>query len=340
MWSWVGLACAAPVGGEVVVVGARAPGGAPLELHVKDGRFAAAGPSVPRPAGVPVLDVGGRFVSPAFVDSHVHLAYLPRAGAMVDGGVAAVVDLAAPLDRPPRAEGLRVRWSGPMITAVGGYPTRSWGRGGYGAEVADAEAGRAAVARHLAAGASVVKLPFEAPALPDDVVAAVVAAAHAAGAPVVAHALGEAEARRARSLGVDGLAHTPVEPLSDETVASWSGGFVVSTLSAFGGAPAAVDNLRRLRAAGAEVLYGTDFGNTRTAGIDPAELALLAEAGLDGAAILEAGTADPARRWALAGLGTLEAGAVASFLLLEDDPLLRPGTLARPAEVWIDGRPR
>ena len=41
---------------------------------------------------------------------------------------------------------------------------------------------------------------------------------------------------------------------------------VVSTLAAFGGSPAAVDNLRRLHAAGATVLYGTDLGNTRDAG--------------------------------------------------------------------------
>src|ERR1700760_3589849 len=63
------------------------------------------------------------------------------------------------------------------------------------------------------------------------------------------------------------------------TVAAGRGRAVISTLAAFGGSPAAVDNLRRLRAAGATVLYGTDLGNLDVAGPSEPEIALPARAG-------------------------------------------------------------
>jgi hypothetical protein len=116
----------------------------------------------------------------------------------------------------------------------------------------------------------------------------------------VSHALADEEVRMAAAVGVDVLAHTPVEALGDAD--AWRGRAVISTLAAFGGSRATIDNLRRLRAAGAVVLYGTDLGNTRDAGVSRGEIDLLLEAGLDGQAIVEAGHAGargvlgPARR--------------------------------------------
>ena len=54
---------------------------------------------------------------------------------------------------------------------------------------------------------------------------------------------------------------------------------MISTLAAFGGSDAAIENLRQLRAAGVTVLYGTDLGNQRDAGPSADELALLRRAG-------------------------------------------------------------
>ncbi|MCB9687726.1 MAG: amidohydrolase family protein [Alphaproteobacteria bacterium] len=309
-------------------------------MRIDHGRIAAVGTSLDAGA-LPVVDLGGRTIVPAFVDSHVHLTYAPAGPALADHGIAAAVDLGAPLDRLPPSDGPKVLVAGPLLTAPGGYPTRSWGRDGYGLEVADAAGGAAAVDRVIDAGAVVVKVALDGePSLSDAALAAIVARAHERKRPVVAHALGEASAARAAAAGVDGLAHTPVEPLSDTTVRAWSKGFVVSTLGAFGGGPATVANLKALRAAGCEVLYGTDFGNTRTAGIDGRELSLLAEAGLDGAAVLDAATARPAARWGLSALGALEVGRAASFLVLDADPLEVPSTLATPGEVWLDGARR
>ena len=64
------------------------------DVEVADGRIVAVG-TVSQTAER--IDVSGRFLAPALVDSHVHLAYLPEAAAMADGGIAAAVDLASPL---------------------------------------------------------------------------------------------------------------------------------------------------------------------------------------------------------------------------------------------------
>ena len=281
------------------------------DFRVVDGRFSALGDLQAAP-GEEVVDLSGRWVAPAFIDSHVHLVYAPAVDAFAAGGVAGALDLAAPLaifdaDMAP----LRVLAAGPMITAELGYPTQSWGAGGYGLECADADAAVAAVELLADLGAAVIKLPVTAaPQLDDAALAAAAARAHELGLPVVSHALSDDQARRAALAGVDVLAHTPTETLSAATIAAWKGRAVISTLWAFGGAATTIGNLQALRAAGVTVLYGTDFGNTATPGIDGTELALLQQAGLSPQEILAAGTSAPAARWAPFNtqLGAIEVG--------------------------------
>ncbi|MEZ4316810.1 MAG: amidohydrolase family protein [Myxococcota bacterium] len=331
-------ACAAQPEGPVVLSGATVVGRGRADVRIEGDRIVAVG-DVDR-TGATVLDHTGRFVVPAFVDAHVHLAYLDEPEAMADGGVAAFVDWASPigwLDRPP-ADLQRVA-SGPMITAEGGYPTRSWGRDGYGAECSDTPTCLAAVDANLARGATVVKLPITTgPQLPEPVLAAIVAHAHERGAKVGTHALTDGEAALAGRLGIDVLVHTPTAPLTDSTIALWSGRTVISTLDAFGGSASAVENLRKLREGGVTVVYGTDFGNSRTAGVQRDELEALTSAGLDGAAILAAGTSVPAGLFGF-DLG-IEPGGPGSLLVLDADPTVDPLTLAKPHEVWIRGTRR
>jgi imidazolonepropionase-like amidohydrolase len=326
-----------------VVRGAEVLGHGVVDLEVRGGAITAIGAGDP---ALPTVDGRGRFVAPAFVDSHVHLAYWPVGEALLDGGVAAAVDLAAPLEwlaAPAVPAELRLVASGPMITARRGYPTRAWGEAGFGREVGGPREAEAAVDELHAAGARAIKLPITGPpVLAEDALRAAVARAHAHGLPVVSHALRDGEAALAAAVGVDVLAHTPVEPLRDATVAAWSGRAVISTLAAFGGDAETVDNLRRLRAAGAVVLYGTDLGNTREPGISGDEIDLLLGTGLDGQAILEAGTRAPAARWGLLdaqgrGPGVLAVGGPASFLLLREDPRQEPRTLAAPEAVLVAG---
>ena len=330
-----------PDTGDVVLRGVRLPGGAaPVDVLISGGRIAAVG--TVRPDAAPrEVDLSGRWLAPGFIDSHVHVAYLARGAELRAAGVVAAVDLAMPLDALGGEHGgLELLASGPMITAVGGYPTRSWGQNGYGLEVTGADEAAAAVASLHAAGARVVKVPVGgSPALPPDALAAVVDAAHALDLKVAAHALDDAGALMAGAAGVDVLAHTPTERLSAETLSAWADRAVITSLAAFGGGEDTGSNLSALRSAGATVLYGTDFGNTRTAGIQATELRRMQDAGMDGAAILAAGTGAAASFWGFDDLGAVAPGRAASFLVLAADPHADPLTLAEPEAVWIDGAP-
>lgn len=315
-------------------VGARSADGAPLSLTVVDGRIA-----VDDPAIAETVDLSGSFVVPAFIDSHVHLAYDPRGPELLASGIAGAVDLAAPLSylESPSPGGPELRQAGPMLTARQGYPTQSWGSNGYGWELAGAADAIAAVEALKEQGASVVKLALAGPPeLDDTALAEAVTRAHELGLKTVAHALSAQEAERAALAGVDVLAHTPTEALPEAVLALWSDRAVISTLGAFGGA-GAVENVKQLRARGATVLYGTDFGNTVSLGIQAAELSNLQLAGLDGAAIVAAGTAAPAEFWGFSELGTLAVGARASFLVLDENPSEQPLTLSRPRAVYVNG---
>ena len=307
-------------------------------LLIDGGRVVAIG--VGHDAAERVVNVSGRYLVPGFIDSHVHLAYYPEGAAeLASNGIVAVLDLAAPtgaltVDHAP----LRVLNAGPMITAPAGYPTNSWGADGYGLAVADAATGRAAVETLFKAGVQAIKVPLTAaPTLDDATVKAVVGAAHAHGLKVYTHALEERKAARAARDGIDVLAHTPTEALSDATLEAWKTRTVISTLSAFGGGEAAINNLRALRARGARVLYGTDFGNTRETSVQSLEITQLMSAGMDGESIVKAGTSAPAEFLGLKDLGTLEVGKRASFMVLAADPSRDPHTLSQPVTVYVDG---
>ncbi|WP_395245337.1 hypothetical protein ACGGZK_05895 [Agromyces sp. MMS24-K17] len=260
-------------------------------------------------------EVGTRL--PPLVDHHVHLM-LVGVGAFAGSGLSGVVDLGAPLPVVAAARGIgmpRVDFAGWFLTAPGGYPTgRPWAVEGCVREVA-AETGEerwtlahpaeTAVSELHSFGASVVKVALNldaGPVFDRPTLDAIVAAAHERGLPVVAHVEGDGMTRLAVEAGVDVLAHTPfTEAVDDDLVAraAAAGQRWISTLHIHGhGAPSddlerAVDNLRRFRAAGGRVLYGTDLGNgDQPVGVNAGELAALARAGL-GASELLAALADP-----------------------------------------------
>lgn len=264
---------------------------------------------------------------PGAIDSHVHLRFWPVGEDLAKAGLAAVVDLGAPLDAIGGAQPLPVVWSGPLLTRPGGYPISDWDPGGFGHPCADRACVEAAIDEVARRGGQVVKLAVARDGLDAALVPAAVAHAHARGLKVLAHAMTDRDARAAADAGCDGLAHTPVQPLEDETVTRWRDRVVISTLQAFGGGADAISNLTRLRAAGAIVLYGTDLGNTRVAGVDPRELQLLADAGLDDAAIVDAMTTAPARFW------RLDAALAATTVTLAGDPRQDPALYARPLAV-------
>ncbi|MFT7623946.1 MAG: imidazolonepropionase-like amidohydrolase [Myxococcota bacterium] len=332
-------ALAASASQLVVLGGARLPDGPPVDVYILDRQILAVRAVGTRPSGAHVIDVRGQWIAPAFIDSHVHLVYRPDARGMLEGGVAAVVDQAAPIPFFTHSWGaLDVIGAGPMVTAVDGYPTQSWGSDGYGWEVADPGQAIDAVDALYGLGAGLIKMPVtQGPHLAAGTMGVVVDRAHQHGLLVSTHALSDAEALAAGVAGADVLAHTPVGVLSDDTIIMWSSRAVISSLKAFGGNQSAIDNLQKLVEAGATVLYGTDFGNTTTAGIDVKELELMMEAGMTGAEILAAGTSAPANLWGFEDLGEIAPGESASLLILDEDPTLQPLTLAEPAMVFQRG---
>jgi len=325
------------VGAHVVGTGDPSVEGTVQSVLVRDGFIVALGASAEAAAGNAVQrNMTGRWLAPGFIDSHVHLAYWDVAGRLPEGGIVGAVDLGAPFgrffDRDWRP--LQVVGAGPMITAVGGYPTTSWGSDGYGVECATAEEVIAAIDAAFDAGARLVKIPIGAgPDLPNAALVAAIGEAHRLELPVAVHALNDVSARKASTLGADILAHTPVEALQEGTVQAWSTRTVITTLNAFGGSATTVDNLRRLRAAGTRVLYGTDLGNSRAAGIDPKEVELMQAAGMDGVAILASATSIPAQVWGFAELGSIAVGKRALLLVLTADPRVDPLTLGASIEV-------
>jgi hypothetical protein len=217
------------------------------------------------------------------VDSHVHLAYYPVGDELALNGIRAVVDLGSPERTLTTTYPIRVLRSGPMLTRLNGYPLNSWGADGYGVGCETSDCIDRTIDRLASEGIGVVKIALDDQGLPLVLAAHATLIAHRRGLKVVVHALSEHSARFAAGFGADVLSHTPLEPLSDETISLWSrekGRAVITTLAAFGGSPVAIDNLRKLRAAGVTVLYGTDLGNLRVDGPSTLEMELMKSAGM------------------------------------------------------------
>jgi imidazolonepropionase-like amidohydrolase len=326
-----------------------------------------------------LLILGGErhWVVPGIVDAHVHLGFHPgqsgiggtgggTGGGTVGGtasipvtGLVGVRDLGAPMDwaarwrtghRAPAPGAPFVAVSGPILTAPGGYPSRSWGGGGYAEFVDSAADGRSRV-QHLAAeGVDVIKFALERggrnwPVLAPDVLRAVVDTAHSLGLPVLAHALTADLVTRALDARVDELVHTPTERLSPELVEriARQSVSVTSTLQTFfsgGSGRLAADNAADLVAAGVRLRYGTDLGNAGTKpGVDPRELDRIADTGLGRLGALRAATEFAAQAPGMRHrTGLLTVGQPAALVLLPFSPLAEPGVWRTPAAVYASGR--
>jgi len=289
---------------------------------VERGTISYAGPAAGAPEAEERLDVDG-FLMPAVADRHVHIGLADPASVLLRG-VTAVRDLGWPPDvifpladasELPTYTGPLIRAAGPMLTAPGGYPTNArWAPPGTGLELLGVEDARRAVEALAGRGAAAIKVSLnadEGPTLSDAELAAICEAARERRLSVVAHVEGKGQVERALGAGVNEIAHTPwTETLSDGTVEALAKRTrIVSTLGihAFGGETlevrTAIDNLRRFHAAGGLVLYGTDLGNGPIQpGIDPTEVLLLREAGLETESILQAMARGPLGKGAPADL--------------------------------------
>jgi imidazolonepropionase-like amidohydrolase len=320
------------------------------------------------PDDLPVLGDGQHWVMPGLVDAHVHLGFDPTAPpdpygrftvSGTETGLVGVRDLGAPMPwasrwrtgHRPCLPGMPfIAVSGPILTAAGGYPSRSWGADGYAEFVSSPAQARWVVQRLAADGVDLIKLALEPggqswPVPEPRVVRAIVEAAHSAGLPTVAHALTVEMVSRAVDAGVDELAHTPTERLPAALVERIAAADirVTSTLQTFftgGEGRDAAANAADLVSAGVRLSYGTDLGNSGTRpGVDPRELDRLAAAGLGRLGALRSATEWSAN---VAGMrqrsGLLAIGRPAALVLLPGSPLVEPGVFRTPSAVYVDGR--
>jgi imidazolonepropionase-like amidohydrolase len=313
---------------------------------IDGGRVAWAGPSMDLPLphegssesngqALPAVEeeiAADGFLMPGVVDRHVHIG-MADPGAVLLGGVTAVRDLGWPPEEvlpladaseSPSFTGPLIRAVGPMLTCLGGYPTRaSWAPPGTGREVRGADEAARAVREVLpASGIPVVKVALNAeagPTLTDAELVAICDAAHAEGAIVTVHAQGAGQAERALGAGVDEFAHCPwSERLADDLIGTMAKQTrIVSTLDIHGfgrdtpEVRRARDNLRRFLLAGGHVAYGTDLGNGAIPpGVHRGEIEHLFHSGLSPEGILRALTFRP-----------LEAGEPADLVVLGENPL-------------------
>ena len=101
----------------------------------------------------------------------------------------------------------------------------------------------------------------------------------------------------------------------------------------------AIESVRRLHAAGVEILAGSDAPNPGTAQGASLhhELALLVRAGLTPAQALSAATALPAKRFGLVERGRIAPGMRADLVLVEGDPLQDIAASRAIVAVWKNG---
>jgi imidazolonepropionase-like amidohydrolase len=347
------------VRGARVFDGERAIGVA--DVLVEAGRIAAVGRGLAIPAGVPVIDGGGKTLLPGLIDGHVHAFGDARRDALRFGvtteldmfsdwhGLAAARAERASLDPTAEAD----LWSaGTLATAAGGHGTQ------FGVSVptlSRADEAEAWVAARVAEGSDWIKIVREdgsaygaggIPTLDARTAAALVAAAHAHEMLAVMHVSTLAAAREGLEAGVDGFAHVFHDrPADDDFVAlaRKRNAFVVPTLVLFSGADRAnaQASVRRLHAAGVEILAGTDAPNVGTkhgASLHD-ELERLVEAGLQPDQALAAATSRPAAVFRLGDRGRIARGMRADLLLVDGDPLHEIRATRSIARIWKNGAP-
>jgi len=332
-------------GGEVI------PDGVVL---VRDGRIAAVGrrSAVEIPPDAEVRDVSGMTVLPGLINTHVHDAYdTATLVAWAQGGVTTVRDLTPRTGDLAAVSALYAfrdaALSDPRCARLVGASPMLCNPDGYGfLALSSPEEAAGTVGRFLDAGADLIKIGIESrqgtrtwPLISQDLVDAIVSAAHARGAYVSAHVSQPAHVEMALDAGVDELAHMAYGFVSDELVARIvaAGIIWVPTLELWHGVGYGrhgVDtNLLRFVRAGGTVALGTDYGGYAIPfdlGTPITEIRLMSGASLTPMEILLSATRNAARACGLAdSVGTLETGKVADVLVVEGDPLTDLEALTR-----------
>lgn len=367
-----------------------------VSILVTDGRIGWIRPSDDEcelPGRCEVVDAGGSTFVPGMVDGHSHLT-LPGGSHWIDRGadptpaLLAVAEANGELQHrsgvrwardvgsPTRddgeheralAIGIRERWRGrrdrPYVRAAGTWITAAGLMpSGLTVEASDGDALLAAAVRQLDDGADFVKLYLDGPdrdtpPFTAAEVARVVAAAHARGKKVTAHATRLGGARSCAEGGVDSIEHGFELDADVAAAMAASGCALVTTMTVlkswltFGTTTAigrftdasnrsgiagqlerAKESVRFAHAAGVAIVGGTDFGGgSARANQLPWEAECLVEAGLEPWQALASLTWRGGELLGEPTAGVIAEGGPADFSLVHGDPLSDPTALWR---VW------
>ena len=197
-----------------------------------DNRFGLVGATaaVTVPAGATTVDLTGRTVMPAIVDTHTHLSR-DRAGLTADlkhrayFGVSAAMSLGQ--DNGDDIYAMRrevIPGHALYRTAGRGFTAPEPGRSEIPYWITTAEEGRAGVREQAALGVDIIKVWVDDrmgqyPKLAPELYGAVIEEAHANGLRTTAHEYYLADAKELVRRGIDAFAHTVREPIDDEFVA-------------------------------------------------------------------------------------------------------------------------
>ena len=315
----------------------------------------------------------GGWVIPGLVDAHCHVGLGPHGGVGLDeaisqartdrdAGALLVRDCGSPTD----TRSLDDHHDLPRIIRAGRHlarPKRYLPN--YAIELEDEWQLPAAVAEQARRGDGWVKLVGDwidrsigdlAPLWSDDVLAAAIAAAHAAGARVTAHVFGEDALPGLIAAGIDCIEHGT--GLTADTVAMMAeqGTALVPTLINIANFPGFADAATRFpvyaahmrdlharfrkrigaaREAGVRIYAGSDAGGSLPHGLIAQEVDALKEIGMTPTEALAAACWD-ARDWL--GRPALADGAPADLLCFGSDPRSGRAVLSRPDRVILRGR--
>lgn len=316
-----------------------------------------------------VIDCAGAFVMPGVIDTHCHVtltlvAREPLVNSWLRAGVTTIRDTGTIRQGPFLIRDLakelgpspRIIAAGPAITVPGGYPITRGPQIGepISYPIASAEEAAPAVYTILDTGADFIKIAVEtgypnghlledggSPTLSLAEVRAIVAAAHARGVGVSAHVSNAAELNVALDGGVDSMAHTPLDAVSDKTLRAMvaRGVTMTSTLNIWGTTDltAAKRNISQFVRLGGRLSMGTDYPFQTQPGMPIDELFQIFSAGLTEQEVLLASTRDAALVCRRNDLGTVELGKRADLLVLDGDPLTDLAAMLQVRRVLQDG---
>lgn len=316
--------------------------------------------AVTPPAGARILDLGGRYLLPGFIDAHAHVETLDGARRALESGVTTIrsASVGAYQDVGLREMARAGAIAGPEVLAAGVFVTPTLGETALAdprlaplaGGVTTPEQLRRLVRVNLDRGVDVIKtrgteragLPTTDPrkqVYTETQLRAVVEEAATRDVPVMAHAHGDEGAAAAVRAGVRSIEHGTY--LSDSTLALMKarGTYLVPTISTMVDllteenvvlrlrgphmVPHLTSTVRRAHRLGVRIATGsdTDYGPTGTERIGE-EVTRLVDAGLSPAEAIRSATSTAAELLRIEKrTGSIRPGLEADLIVVQDDPL-------------------